>query len=108
MARLTKAYVSAFHSGSPHRSTIRKDEQRTYRADFNGALEGETVSSVTWHTDDDSIIAISGAALSSGVGSVSVTASNEGTAELSCTAALSGGRDLKQWFRIEVVDEPKA
>lgn len=106
MARLTKVYYGSFHRSKPHRSKITEDEVRTYKVDFNGALESsESVSSVSWTTDDDAVIAISGAALSSGVASVTVTASEEGTARLYCIATLNTSRKLKQWFQIEVVDE---
>lgn len=106
MARLAKSYDSLFHKRKTHRSVLDEDEVRTYRADFNGGLEsGESVSSVSWTTDDDSIIAISGAALSSGVASVTVTASTVGLAHLEVLATLNTSRKLHQWFRIEVQDE---
>lgn len=105
MARLTKAYFSAFHKPQPHRSEMVKDEVRTYQANFNGALSSESVSSVSWDTDDTSLIAITGATVSAGIASVTVTASNNGTARLSCTATLDTARKLKRWFHIRITDK---
>ena len=105
MARLTKAYFSAYGENPVHKSTIQDTEKRTYSVDWNGALEGSTVSGTPdWATDDTSIIAIASEAVSSAVSTVLVTANEVGTAELSCTATLADGRKLVQWFLITVED----
>ena len=106
MARLTKVYYSRFHRQKPNRLDMEEDEVRTFQVDFNGGLEsGESVSTATMETEDDTVLAISGETLSSGLASVTGTASTVGAARLSFLATLSSGRKLKQWFRIRVIDE---
>jgi hypothetical protein len=103
--RLTKVYYSAYQPNLPHESTMQDTEIRTYSVDWNGALEGSTVSGTPdWATEDTSVITIASEAVSSGVSTVKVTAAETGTADLSCTATLANGLKLMQWFRIRVQD----
>lgn len=106
MARLTKVYYSDYHGSLAHRSTIQDTEKRTYAVDWNGALDGSSVSGTPdWATDDTSVIAITSEAIASGVSTVLVEGLETGTAHLSCTATLASGRKLLQWFSIVVKDD---
>lgn len=106
MARLTKVYYSAHHTPKPHRSVMTLDEIRKFQVDFNGALDSETVSSVTWENENtDTTVSIGSPTLSAGIASCLANARIEGTARLYCLALLSSGRYLKQWFHIRVKDE---
>lgn len=106
MARLTKAYYSAHHGSRPHRATLQDTEKRQFAVDWNGALDGSTVSGTPdWATDDTSIVTLSTEAVSSGVSTALVEALEVGTADISCTATLANGVKLVQWFIVTVEDE---
>ena len=106
MARLTKAYYSRFHKPKPVRASMTLDEVRKFQVNFNGALESETVSSVTWENENtDTTLSIGSATLSAGIASCLGEARVEGTARLYCLATLDTGRKLKQWFHVRIKDE---
>lgn len=65
--------------------------------------DSTSVSSSAWSlATGDTAITLSGAALSSNVASVKVTAAAVGFATLTNTATLADGQILKRWARVEV------
>ena len=105
MSRKFKAYPSAFTGQRPHYSTLEKGEVATYRVDWNGVINelSTSASSSAWATDQ-SCISTASAALSSGVASITVTASEVGEAILSDQLTMADGSKREQKFAVCVID----
>lgn len=100
MSRQFKAYASAYQSRD-YESRLRKGEVQEYACDFNGALEGESIASATWGSDDASV-SLSGLSVSAGIATVTATAVEAGCAVLTLQVVTSAGRKIGQEFTVSV------
>lgn len=98
----TKAYASAYQSDRVCPAAMARGEVRVFSADFNGALNGETITAATWQDYRQAVVTLSGLTQSAGVVSVTVTADLPGYADMRCEVTTSAGRKLVQWFCVEV------
>ncbi len=102
MSRATKAYASQYQTDRVHASKMFKGEARTYEADFNGALNGETIVSAQWSLNILGTLTLSGVTQVAGVVSVKAVASQFGYVGMQCTATTNAGRTLAQLFDVTV------
>ncbi len=109
MIRVTTAYVSGYDRTRVHQSCVVRGESRQLVANFNGAIPvGETITTATWRTNQNSAAILSDGALSADERSTSVQmlAGWGGPAWVKVDAALSGGGTLTQVFVIRVQSAP--
>lgn len=106
MSRKYTAYPSEYQGARTHYSEMEKGEIATFTVKWGGVLGalGTTGSSGDWTTVDTGVIAIASEALSSGVATVKVTASEVGTALLSHQITCADGSVREQKFCITVID----
>jgi hypothetical protein len=100
VSRQFRAYASAYQSRG-HESELRKGEVQQYACDFNGALNGESIASAAW-SSDQACVSLSGLSVSGGVATVTVTAVEAGCAVLTLQAVTSAGRRVDQEFTVDV------
>jgi hypothetical protein len=107
MARSDKIYPSPSNLHRKHRRQLFKGEVFTPRVDWNAVMSDRstTASSSEWSTDDDSVVAIASAALTSGVTSVTATAAGTGRAALKNTITFANGSVGVAWWKIAVKDD---
>jgi hypothetical protein len=78
----------------------------TYSVDLT-LIEQElslTASTVTWSTQDSSIVSIGTSALTSSVASAPLTASSEGSALIKLVITTSGDDKIVYFFEVKVID----
>lgn len=98
----TKAYASAYQSDRVCPASMVQGEVRKLEVDFNGALNGETITAVELDAYALALITLSGLTQANGIVSVVATAVLYGCQPLRFVATTSGGRKLAQWFEVEV------
>ena len=102
MSRATKAYASAYQTERVQSAQMTVGEVREFEVDFNGALDGETITAAAWDMDPGSLLALADLSQAAGVVSVDVTAAYYGCTGMRVTATTSTGRKLIQRFRVDV------
>lgn len=109
MARTFKGYASAYSARQDQTCRVRRFQQRSLVADFNGAIEpGRTIESVTWECTSPWITYMEDAAVSAGQRSVSVTVQFNygGTGAIKAAVTLDDQTQLNYEFFFAVQDCP--
>lgn len=90
----------------PHLSLLEVGEVATYAWDTSAILGdlGTTASTCVWSQEGSGVVSIGTSALSSGVGSVPITASASGEALITAVLTCADASKREQKFLITVVD----
>jgi len=102
MSRATKAYASAYQTERVQSASMTVGELREFEVDFNGALNGETITAAVWDTSNPTAMALADLTQAAGIVSVDATANYSGRAEMRVTITTSAGRWLIQRFMVDV------
>lgn len=107
MARSDKIYPSPSNLHRKHRRQLFKGEIFTPEIDWNAVEDDRstTASETVWTTDDDTVITISGGAVSAGLASCTVEATQTGSAQLKNTTTFADGSAAVVWWKIAVKDD---
>lgn len=106
MAKSDTFYVGANGAGRIKSFPMVLDEERVITCDLGSYLgnKGTTASSVTVTTEDESVVSLHTAAISSGVATVEIHADAEGTATVKLAVTLANSEVLVRKFYVKVTD----
>lgn len=109
MARTFKGYASAYSANQTQPRRVRRFQQRTLTADFNGAIDpARTIESVTWECTSPWITLLSAADVSADQKSVSVLVqfNFSGCGSVKATVTLDDASQQNYEFQFAVQDAP--
>ena len=83
---------------------IPKGSKQTLSVDYNNFLDGDTIASSAW-TTEESNVSLSGSANSGGIATVDVTGTDEGIALIKNTMTTTTSGEVQvRYFRVTVQD----
>ena len=108
MSRLFTGYASAHSALQTQPVRVRRYQVRPLTVDFRGALEGDTIASVTWECTHPETTGLGAATIAEDGQSVTVpvTFNFPGFGNVKATVTTDGGNVLGYEFAFDVMDAP--